>query len=141
MEKWARKHDKCIVCGTTKIPHNSHGRCAKCHGKEYFKQNKATMSNYSRTYYRNNKKRYQGIQYQRKYGIGMEDYQNLLLEQNNKCAICGKHQEELSKILFIDHNHDTGKIRGLLCYNCNSAIGLFGENLATMARAITYLRN
>lgn len=59
------------------------------------------------------------------YGITLEDYNELFLRQNEKCAICGKAQTESNRRFGVDHDHRTGKIRGILCSGCNSALGYF----------------
>ena len=69
------------------------------------------------------------------------DYENLLEKQNNACAICGITAEEDGKRLVIDHNHETLKVRGLLCHKCNSGLGFFQDNQAHLAMAIEYLVN
>lgn len=68
-----------------------------------------------------------------------EEYKTLLEKQNNVCAICGITAEEVGKKLIIDHNHETLKIRGLLCWRCNSGLGFFKDNQAHLAMAIEYL--
>lgn len=73
--------------------------------------------------------------WQYKYGISPEQYNKLSQEQNGRCKICGK---EVS-VLHVDHNKDTGEIRGLLCGDCNRALGLFHEDIHAMSRAIDYL--
>ncbi len=60
----------------------------------------------------------------------------LFLNQNGGCAICGQPQE---RRLHVDHDHKTGRIRGLLCGSCNRAIGLLKESVASLASAIGYL--
>jgi hypothetical protein len=65
------------------------------------------------------------------------DYEELLQEQKNRCAICGV-ENEISK-LAIDHNHKTLEIRGLLCHECNSGIAYFDENTEYLAKAMIYL--
>jgi hypothetical protein len=57
------------------------------------------------------------------YGITIEDYEKMLVEHSYRCAICGIHQIDLEKSLNIDHDHKTGKIRGLLCIGCNLLVG------------------
>lgn len=54
-----------------------------------------------------------------KYGITEKEYKNKLRNQRYSCAICQKHQKNFSYSLHVDHNHKTGKVRGLLCYYCN----------------------
>jgi hypothetical protein len=63
----------------------------------------------------------------------------MLLEQDGVCAICGGDCMT-GKSLAVDHDHDTGKIRGLLCQRCNQAIGLLDHDVDKMLSAITYLR-
>jgi hypothetical protein len=55
----------------------------------------------------------------RKYGITEEQYEELLLQQDSKCGVCGKHESEFPVRLAVDHNHRTGEVRGLLCNYCN----------------------
>lgn len=71
----------------------------------------------------------------KKYGLTVEDFDNMVLAQDSKCAIC----EEKCDKLNIDHCHKTGKVRGLLCWNCNTAIGKMKDNVDSFKRAIKYL--
>lgn len=77
----------------------------------------------------------------RNYGMTLEDYESLVTLHNGVCAICGeKPTKGRGKKLHIDHDHATGKIRGLLCGQCNSALGNFKDNVAILKSAIKYLR-
>lgn len=73
-----------------------------------------------------------------KYGLSLEDYQNLKRAQDCKCAICRKTPKNHN--LAIDHCHNTGKIRGLLCRTCNSAIGFLKDDPILVRRALDYLK-
>jgi hypothetical protein len=73
----------------------------------------------------------------RKYGIQPEIYYKLLNEQENRCAIC--KQEEEKRNLSIDHCHKTGRVRGLLCSNCNRGIGFLKDNVQFLKNAVQYL--
>lgn len=78
------------------------------------------------------------------YGIGREDYERMLLEQNYKCKICDgpgflMNPKTHRTKLVVDHCHETGIVRGLLCHNCNRALGLLKDSIKTMQRAISYL--
>lgn len=75
-----------------------------------------------------------------KYGLTLEDYDKLFKEQNGCCAICETHQSELKHSLSVDHNHETNKIRGLLCNNCNRSIGLLKDDIEVLEKAIVYLK-
>ena len=58
----------------------------------------------------------------REYGIGSHAYDMLFAQQGGKCAICDRHQSEFKRGLSIDHDHKTGKVRGLLCTRCNAHV-------------------
>lgn len=70
------------------------------------------------------------------YGISVEDFDSMAASQGFACAIC---KLVPIKTLHVDHCHKTNKIRGLLCSQCNTAIGLLKENAEFLSRAITYL--
>ena len=67
-----------------------------------------------------------------------EDYTALVLKQGDRCAIC--HKPDPVQALSVDHDHATGKVRGLLCNNCNRGIGMLGDNSEVMAAAAAYLK-
>ncbi len=70
-----------------------------------------------------------------RYGISVEAYEEMVRCQDGRCLICKKKP----KRLFVDHSHKTGKVRGLLCGTCNSAIGLLQDDPRILAAAITYI--
>lgn len=76
----------------------------------------------------------------RRYNISREDYDNKLKEQRHSCAICKTHFKDKTRSLHVDHCHTTDKVRGLLCYKCNTAIGLLKENMDNVRNALKYLR-
>lgn len=78
-----------------------------------------------------------------KYNMTIEDYNSLLESQNGKCAICGKDNCGRSdhKYLYVDHNHQTGKVRGLLCASCNAGLGQFKDNISYLKNAVKYLED
>lgn len=75
-----------------------------------------------------------------KYNLTVEDYNLLLEKQNNLCAICGGISNGRWNCLFVDHCHKTGRVRGLLCFKCNTAIGMLDDNTDSLNRAIEYLK-
>lgn len=78
----------------------------------------------------------------RAYGITVEYYRDLERRQEGKCAICGSEPtDENRKKLQVDHDHETGKVRGLLCRPCNTALGLLQDNAALVERARCYLEH
>lgn len=66
------------------------------------------------------------------------NYNLLLLQQNGKCSICARHQSEFNRALCVDHNHKTGKVRGLLCNMCNQAYGLLKESTQAIENLFNY---
>lgn len=71
------------------------------------------------------------------YGLAITDYMDMAERQNNACAVCGRVPTR--ELLMVDHDHITGKIRGLLCRPCNMGIGFLGDNLDGVKKAINYL--
>lgn len=74
------------------------------------------------------------------YGLTLEQYNQLFQDQNGKCAICQVHQTDVKRTFNVDHNHKTGKIRGLLCSLCNSGMGGLQDDIVLLEAAINYLR-
>ena len=74
------------------------------------------------------------------YGISSEKYDEMLSNQDGGCAICGTPESESKRgVLFVDHCHVSGDVRGLLCHYCNSAIGYFKDDKELMSKAMEYL--
>lgn len=116
-------------------------------------RDKRLKSNYKRTReksreYNNNyrkKHREQFLKQQRKdslkskFNLTLEEYDKILIEQHNCCAICKRHISEFKKSFCVDHNHITNKVRGLLCAKCNTGLGMFDDNIDILNNAIQYL--
>ena len=87
--------------------------------------------------------RIRNSQLQKNFGIDLNEYIRMAVEQNNLCAICGQPetQERGDKVkaLAVDHDHKTGAVRGLLCCACNQALGKFKDDKAVLNAAIAYL--
>ena len=76
------------------------------------------------------------------FNLTPDDYDNLLKRQNGRCAICGATRPGHKRRYFsIDHDHETGKIRGLLCGYCNPGLGHFKDDVTLLRKAVTYLEN
>jgi hypothetical protein len=73
--------------------------------------------------------------------MSSEKYEQMLQDQNHCCKICLKHKSDEAKSLHVDHCHTTGVVRGLLCGNCNRALGLFKDNIEVLLSAINYLKS
>lgn len=72
----------------------------------------------------------------KRYNLTVDQYRQMVMNQNGKCAICCKSQLRL----HIDHCHKTGKVRGLLCNTCNRVLGIFEDSLDRFQSAVNYLR-
>lgn len=134
-------------------------KCVICNGefdlvnfdltREYCLQCRRELNNkYSKSYYQKHREEVlakqktpkskmckRNYRLKKKYGITEEDYQKILLSQNNRCAICNN----IVKRLGVDHDHQTGKIRGLLCHHCNAGLGAFRDNPLLLLFARDYL--
>jgi hypothetical protein len=76
----------------------------------------------------------------RAYGITQIGFDSLLKSQRGGCACCGTTTDKLKKNMSVDHCHETGEIRGILCSSCNRGIGFLGDTVSGLERALSYLR-
>jgi hypothetical protein len=110
---------------------------------KYDYQTKEGRSEYQKAHRAENPLMYKGKHFQKKFGITIAQYQAMLEEQKSVCAICGKPERGtrngITRWLNVDHNHDTNAVRGLLCTNCNVAVGMMFENRDILRAAISYL--
>lgn len=138
---------RCPCCGEAKPTtefsrHNKNGKwgfcswCKECNNKrtkKYLLENPEK----SKRMGRNNKLKKQ-------YGLTIEDIETMLKNQNYKCAICGGEiflfGSSKNLTAHVDHDHKTGKVRGLLCHECNTGLGKFRDNTNYLLSAISYLK-
>lgn len=132
----------CTVCGAeeplSKFTRNRTKRggydsaCRKC------------KSEYARRYYRKNSKAVRWYWLKRRYGVGLREYNDLLKKQGGVCAICEEPEKAITPngavfMLAVDHCHNSKRVRGLLCGNCNKALGCFKDRPLLIVRAASYL--
>ena len=111
--------------------------CMNANNLEYRKAHKELSRKIANDYNHRHPDKYDARKHRariKKYGITEEYFQSLLDFQNGVCAICGEPNPTC-----IDHNHETGEVRGLLCQDCNFAIGVMRDNPARFRNAATYL--
>lgn len=108
----------CAVCGPVDVRLGSERRGAECMERR-----------------RQDRRKYRKANPRWKYGITQADYDQMVIDQDGKCAICGTTPEKL----FVDHCHDTGNVRQLLCLLCNSGIGFLRDNTTILKSAVDYL--
>lgn len=95
---------------------------------------------YAREWRKQNPEKAKSNDLRRCYGIDIEQYNQMLEKQNHTCAICGG-VEKFNNSLAVDHDHKTGKVRGLLCTSCNQGIGKLQDSVDVLQSAINYLTN
>jgi Recombination endonuclease VII len=96
----------------------------------------------ARRWYEANEARAHAGALRRRYGLSLQDYDDLLARQNGGCGICRRKPKKKGKRkrrLCVDHDHRTRKIRGLLCINCNTGLGCFGDSPKFLRMAADYL--
>ena len=126
-----------ILKAKTWNKNNSKEHCS--HQRKWRTNNRQASRDQRNKYVTNNKLSVKKSSLKFNYGLTLEAYQELLERQNHCCAVCNKNVNELTKSLCVDHCHSTNKIRGLLCRNCNSGIGLLGDTVDGLQKAIQYL--
>ncbi len=115
----------CISCHKYLKIQTAKGECRWCYEK--------SKPNY--------KDRYQDKNLKLRYGISLADKQTMKRNQYGKCLICTRTEDEIGTQLVVDHCYKTGKVRGLLCYACNSAIGKLQDSIEIIERALNYLKS
>lgn len=113
-DRWAEKH-------------YLSARCKPCH-QEYKRQSPTTQ--------RNRK----AEKLQLRYGLTYEQWEAMRETEGHRCMICGITEDELGKRLDVDHCHESGKVRGLLCNPCNTMLGHARDNVAVLEAAVSYLK-
>ena len=133
MKKYTQR--TCDVCGSTfEHWHYETKYCSKpCTNKAYYSRNRTKQLN-------------KDTQLKKVYGISIEDYKQLFKKQNGVCAICNEPETQVHNKtkqvlnLCVDHDHDTGFVRGLLCKKCNMALGLLQDSSELLQTATNYLK-
>lgn len=131
----------CIECKQIKKI-NAKDLCLKCYGKfsmrKYRLLHPEEDKKRKRDWYQAHKMEFCLVRKKsrilKKYGLTLEEYEHIKVKQNNKCLICKNDKE-----LVLDHSHDTGNIRGMLCDSCNQGLGYFRDNPAILIAAAKYL--
>lgn len=82
---------------------------------------------------------YKNQRFTKKYSITLDDYKQILEKQNGVCGVC-KQSEPSGRMLAVDHDHETGKVRGLLCTRCNILLGYCKDDINILKNAIKYLQ-
>ena len=138
--------------------HAGRGLCQRCYqlwwkrthidkvrerGRRWYHTHKDQMRAISSAWKKRNpdrQRQYRHFWWIRKYGITPEEYQLKLVAQGNTCAICrASNPGPRCRFFAVDHDHNSGRIRGLLCNKCNRVLGLAGDSVIWLREAIAYL--
>lgn len=111
--------------------------CMKAARRAWYRQNREYVAAYQRDYESRTRRR----AHLKKYGITPDDFDELMIIQSGACAACGGSQTYVAVHLDVDHCHVTGRVRGLLCRRCNTAIGLAKESPTLLRELAAYLRD
>lgn len=120
--------------------------CANEDRRRWYRENNQLQIERSKKYRKDHPDKTKNTKLNQKYKISIEQFNAMNETQKGVCAICLRHDTYKHKktnerpALSVDHDHFTGKVRGLLCGNCNRAIGLFKDSIKLMESAVSYLR-
>lgn len=109
--------------------------------REHYHKNRKVIRKKWKEYYRLNSHKVRNTDLKREFGITLEDYDRILTRQGGRCAICGILNDNKSPKFHLDHCHNTKKIRGILCRNCNFLLGNAKDSQQILTKAIEYLNN
>ncbi len=137
--------DACLSCGVPLTDENRSGsdgrkKCKACHAayeRKRRSKNRAQINARQREIWAANPLRWKHYRLRGKYGITLEQYDALLAAQSGRCAICMVPFSDTQP--YVDHDHATGEIRGLLCNSCNNGLGRFKDDPSRLRNAAAYL--
>ena len=134
----------CRTCGEVKALKHYHK--AKVNTDGYEHRCKDCKKAITQTEEFKEKRRQRSYKYALKhhYGLTVEDYEQMIEDQGNRCACCGDHWDNVVSRQAharwcVDHNHETGEVRGLLCNACNAMLGHAQDSIHRLAKGIEYL--
>ena len=111
---------------------------------DYYKKrrekNRGKIKEYKKKWHKNNPDYSKKYHLKRNFGLTLKTYKKMFIKQKGRCGICGRHQSEFKKDLTVHHIHKTNEVRGLLCSNCNRALGLLKHNPFILIKSIKYLK-
>ena len=130
---------ECTKCGVSKLRDQFHVKSASSSGRE--SQCRDCRNEYARAWRStaHGSKTSYSSKIKKRYGVSCEEYDKMYSDQDGRCGICGIHQSELKRRMCVDHDHETSDVRGLLCNNCNRAIGFLMDSVKNAGCAYEYL--
>lgn len=151
-----KKTKKCSTCKKRKLaskfsrraasPDGIHVVCKCCDNErsakwkrehpEYNKEWLAAHPGYKEQLLKRDPLRYRRHHLEYAYGMSLEEFDAMFESQGKRCAVC--RRKDFQPV--VDHNHKTGRVRGILCYPCNSALGFLGDSIKKVKVALEYLK-
>ena len=116
--------------------------CIDCRRNQWLSRSpeqKLQHATKAREYRKNNPDKVRQYNLKSNYGITIEEYDSILSSQGGLCGICRAKPVDSKRSFHVDHNHDTGFIRGILCSDCNTGIGKLKDSVEMLELAIAYL--
>lgn len=126
-----RQTSQCVICDA-EIPTHRSANAKTCSRDCQDKRVRRYLASWNET----NRSRRAATERKRRYDITDDEYRRRLVEQNHECIIC----RTSTPPLVVDHDHQSGVVRGLICSNCNVALGMLADNPLLFERAAAYLR-
>ena len=125
----------CPTCGEEKPIENFYPQKRQC---------KSCLRDHQRRYRAERPDYHHGRNLKQRYGITVDEYETIIANQNSTCPICEVEIPDTigykgKRAAVVDHNHETGEVRGILCSSCNLVLGYARENTHTLYKAIVYL--
>jgi hypothetical protein len=108
--------------------------------KDWYDRNREALNAARKAYYVQNKDVFRDRRLRHLYGITLEQYNQILEQQGGVCAVCKGPHVGRGSFYHVDHDHQTGEVRGLLCHHCNTAIGSMKDDPNLLEKAAAYLR-
>ena len=117
-----------------------HYKKERDNGKKYYQKNKEKILKRQKENHKKYPHKRKNSLLKYGYGITLDDYNKMFEQQKGKCAICKRHQNNLTRTLSVDHNHKTNEIRALLCVTCNTDVSVVENRLKEMLKYLNKYR-
>lgn len=136
----SKRDSKSTICKTCRCANTAlHRKTNPEYMSKWRSYNQDHIKDYNYKHYHENLVYHRNRQLKRTYGISLDEYEVLLSSQGEGCAICGVDSCLDGMSFTVDHNHETGEVRGILCRHCNTGLGMFKDSPNIIKNAYQYL--
>lgn len=142
-KQWSQSTNYCIECNKADYPHAGRGLCKRCY-RRYYRKTPSGIAERKRYWAKyQHSDSFKRISANRRlklaYNITIQEKERMIQEQKGLCGSCGELLDKNISNCHVDHSHESGKIRGILCSDCNRGIGCFRDNIKKLILASKYL--